>query len=161
MERNLSRIPQVALLFETNEQAHRDILRGVLRYERVSGPWSLHVAEGRAGEQRLLAMKAWGGAGIIGVIQNRAYAEAVLAARVPAVLVDPMDEARLPQGLLARYSVLASDQQAIGRLAAEHFLERKFAHFAFVGEIHGINWSRDRLMPWIDRKSTRLNSSHT
>ena len=144
MERNLSRIPQVALLFETNEQAHRDILRGVLRYERVSGPWSLHVAEGRAGEQRLLAMKAWGGAGIIGVIQNRAYAEAVLAARVPAVLVDPMDEARLPQGLLARYSVLASDQQAIGRLAAEHFLERKFAHFAFVGEIHGINWSRDR-----------------
>ena len=68
--RNLSSIPQVALLFETNEQAHRDILRGVLRYEHIHGPWSLHVAEGRTGEQRLLAMKAWGGSGIIGVIQN-------------------------------------------------------------------------------------------
>ena len=70
----LSAPPQVALLFETNEQAHRDILRGVLRYEQIHGPWSLHVAEGRAGEQRLPALKGWNGSGIIGVIQNRAYA---------------------------------------------------------------------------------------
>ena len=144
MSHNLSRIPQVALLFETNEQAQRDILRGVLRYERSHGPWSLHVAEGRAGEQRLLTMKTWGGAGVIGVIQNTAYARAVMAADVPAVLIDPVDESRLPQGLLSRHSVLASDLHAIGELAANYFLERKFAHFAFVGEIHGINWSRER-----------------
>jgi LacI family transcriptional regulator len=145
MNRNtLSKIPQVALLFETNEQAHRDILRGVLRYERIHGPWSLHVVEGRAGEQRLLTLKSWGGTGIIGVIQNRAYAEAVLAADVPSVLVDPVDEALLPQGLLARHSVFASDQRAIGELAADTFLERTFERFAFVGEIHGINWSRER-----------------
>ena len=144
MPRNLSRIPQVALLFETNEQAHRDILRGVLRYERIHGPWSLHVAEGRAGEQRLLTMKTWGGSGIIGVIQNAAYANAVLATDVPAVLIDPMDESRLPPGLLERHSVLASDLYAIGELAADHFLERHFTQFAFVGEIHDINWSRER-----------------
>ena len=144
MSHNLTKIPQVALLFETNEQAHRDILRGVLRYERIHGPWSLHVAEGRSGEQRLLTMKTWGGAGIIGVIQNRAYANAILAADVPAVLIDPMDEARLPQGLLTRHSVLASDLRAVGELAASYFLERRFAHFAFVGEIHEINWSRER-----------------
>ena len=144
MSQKLSRIPQVALLFETNEQAHRDILRGVLQYVRIHGPWSLHVAEGRAGEQRLLTLGAWGGAGIIGVIQNRAYAEAVLASGVPAVLIDPVDESLLPPGLLARHSVLASDQRAIGELAAEYFLERGFAHFAFVGEIQGINWSRER-----------------
>jgi LacI family transcriptional regulator len=144
MTRNLSAIPQVALLFETNEQAHRDILRGVLRYERIHGPWSLHVAEGRAGEQRLQDLSSWGCAGIIGVMQNKAYANAVLAAGAPAVLIDPLDEAELPPGLLARHSVLASDQRAIGELAAQHFLERRFTRFAFVGEIHGINWSRDR-----------------
>ena len=72
MSANLSSIPNVALLFETNEQAHRDILSGVLRYERAHGPWSLHVAEGRAGEQRVSALTACGGAGVIGVIQNRA-----------------------------------------------------------------------------------------
>lgn len=144
MSRNLLRIPQVALLFETNEQAHRDILRGVLHYERINGPWSLHVAEGRTGEQRLLTLKTWGGSGIIGVIQNRAYAEAVSAAEVPAVLVDPMDESLLPHGLLARHIVLASDQQGIGEMAAGYFLERGFTHFAYVGEIQGINWSRER-----------------
>jgi len=151
MTRNLSAIPQVALLFETNEQAHRDILRGVLRYERINGPWSLHVTEGRTGEQRLLAMKKWGGTGIIGVIQNRAYADAVLAAHAPAVLIDPVDESALPQGLLARHSVLASDLHAIGELAADYFLERKFTNFAFVGEIHAINWSRERGAAFAER----------
>ena len=144
MPRNLSKIPHVALLFETNEQAHRDILRGVLRYERIHGPWSLHIVEGRAGEQRLLTMRTWGGSGVIGVLQNTAYANAVLAAGVPAVLIDPMDEVRLPPGLLERHSVLASDLRAVGELAASHFLERHFTHFAFVGEIHDINWSRER-----------------
>jgi hypothetical protein len=39
--------------FETNEQAHRDILRGVLRYERIHGPWSLQRGRRtRGGEQR-------------------------------------------------------------------------------------------------------------
>ena len=141
---HLSGPPQVALLFETNEQAHRDILRGVLRYERIHGPWSLHVAEGRAGEQRLPALKGWNGAGMIGVIQNRAYADAVHAAAVPAVLIDPLDAAQLPDGLLQRHSVFASDLRAIGELAADYYLARGFAHFGFVGEIHGINWSRER-----------------
>lgn len=137
-------MPQVVLLFETNEQAHREILKGVLRYESVHGPWSLHVTEGRAGEQRLLSMRNWGGTGIVGVIQNRAYAEAVAAARVPAVLIDPIDDELLPPGLLARHSVLASDQVAIGEIAACHFLERGFTSFAFIGEVNNINWSRDR-----------------
>lgn len=137
-------MPQVALLFETNEQAHRDILKGVLRYVRNHGPWSLHVAEGRPGEQRLLTMKTWGGSGIIGVIQSKAYARAVMAAKVPAVLIDPVDASQLPAGLLDNHSVMASDQQAIGEMAAEFFIERQHTAFAFVGEVHDINWSRGR-----------------
>ncbi len=144
MTKALTIIPQVALLFETNEQAHRDILSGVLRYVRNHGPWSLHVTEGRPGEQRLLTMKAWGGSGIIGVIQNRAYAQAILAAKVPAVLIDPVDASQLPPGLLDLHSVMASDQQAIGEMAAAFFLERQYQEFAYVGEVHGINWSRNR-----------------
>jgi len=144
MSKTLKNIPQVALLFETNEQAHRDILRGVLQYVRNHGPWSLHVTEGRPGEQRLSTMKSWGGAGIIGVIQNKSYAQAVLSAGVPAVLIDPLDSSELPAGLLERHSVLASDQQAIGRMAADFFLERQYTRFAFIGEVHAINWSRDR-----------------
>jgi len=161
MSLNLSKIPHVALLFETNEQAHRDILRGVLRYERIHGPWSLHVVEGRAGEQRLLAMKTWGGSGVIGVIQNAAYANAVLASDLPAVLIDPVDESLLPPGLLARHSVLASDQHAIGGLAAEHFLERNFANFAFVGEIHQINWSRERGAAFAEHVARAGRTCHT
>ena len=99
---------------------------------------------GRPGEQRLLTMKKWGGSGIIGVIQNKAYARAVMTAEVPAVLIDPVDASKLPAGLLERYSVMASDQLSIGEMAASFFIERQYRHFAFVGEVHNINWSRDR-----------------
>ena len=57
----------------------------VIRYSGEAGQrcrLSLQVAEGRAGEQRLPALKGWNGSGMIGVIQNRAYAEAVQAADV-------------------------------------------------------------------------------
>jgi LacI family transcriptional regulator len=81
---------------------------------------------------------------MIGVIQNRAYAEAVMAADAPAVLIDPLDAVQLPDGLLQRHSVFASDLRAIGELAADYYLERGFTHFGFVGEIHDINWSRER-----------------
>ena len=144
MTKTLKRIPQIALLFETNEQAHRDILKGVLRYVHNHGSWSLHVTEGRPGEQRLMTMKTWGGAGIIGVIQNSAYARAVLSAKVPAVLIDPSDSSGLPGGLLERHSIMASDQEAIGEMAASFFLERQYEHFAYVGEVNDVNWSRDR-----------------
>jgi LacI family transcriptional regulator len=140
----LEALPRVALLFHTNEQAHRDILKGVLRYVRIHGPWSLRVAEERSGERRLRSFRSWGVSGIVGVVQDRAYAELVRSAAVPAVVIDPVDAAALPRGFLKRFPVFSSDQRAIGEMAAAHFLERGFVNFAYVGTMHEINWSRDR-----------------
>lgn len=140
----LEALPRVALLFHTNEQAHRDILRGVLRYVRVHGPWSLRVVEERSGERRLRSFRSWGVSGIIGVVQDRAYAELARSAAVPAVVIDPVDAAALPRGFLRRYPAFSSDQRAIGEMAAAHFLQRGFVNFAYVGTMHEINWSRDR-----------------
>ena len=88
-------------------------------------------------------MRRLGATGFIGRIQTPAVAKAVLAARLPAIAMD-LTEAQLAAGSpLARLSEVVPDSARAGRLAAEHFLERGFRHFAFYGD-PGRIWSRRR-----------------
>lgn len=147
---NLSRkhlrpsMPRVLLLFPTSIMACRWMLRGILRYVHSRGPWELHIIEDREGEQKLRQVQTWGVTGMIGYVHNKAHADAVLAAGVPAVIVDPLKEYLVPSNLLSRFSRVACDSHEIGRVAADYFLDRQHTNFAFVGEINDIHWSRDR-----------------
>jgi len=67
----------------------------------------------------------------------------VLSARVPVIGMDLSEEQLAPGHLLSGISELRPDSHAAGRLAAEHFLERGFRHFAFCGYAGRI-WSRRR-----------------
>jgi len=143
MSKRMLSIPKVVLLFQTNEHTHRDILSGVLQYERIHGPWSLRILEGRQGERTVRSLTMWQASAVIGVIQNPLYADAVADLKVPTILVDPADPERLP-GELKRCSAFFSDAGAIGELAADYFLGRGFTRFAYVGAPIDINWSRNR-----------------
>ncbi len=137
-------MPRVLLIFPTSIMICRRMLNGILRYAHQHGPWELHIVEDRAGEQKLRQSKAWGGTGIIGYVHNKAHAEAVLAADVPAVTVDPLKIFLDPSHPLSRLSRVSCDSLEVGRVAADYFLERHYTHFAFVGDINGLHWSHDR-----------------
>jgi len=137
-------MPKVLLLFPTSITTCRWMLRGILRYVQEFGPWELHILEDREGEQRLSHAKAWGAKGIIGYVHNKAHADIIRQAHVPSVIVDPLKEYLRPANPLSRLSRVACDSHAIGRIAADYFLERHYTNFAFVGEINAIHWSRDR-----------------
>lgn len=143
MVRRMVSIPRVVLLFQTNEHTHRDILSGVLEYERIHGPWSMRILEGRQGERTVRSLASWHASAVIGVIQSPSYADAVAGLKVPTVLVDPADFDALPAAL-KRCSAFFSDATAIGELAAEYFLGRGYTRFAYVGAPIDINWSRNR-----------------
>jgi LacI family transcriptional regulator len=143
MAHPLITIPQVAVLLPTSMKVCRDMRRGVLQYAYRHGPWGLHIIEGREGEQKLIRMKEWGCTGIIGRLYTPELAKAALAVRVPLVVMEP--GGRPPQAQpLARHSSVRCDTAAVGRMAAEYFLGRKFTHFAYVGEVHGLEWSVTR-----------------
>lgn len=126
----------VALVVETSLASGRDILRGIARYAREHGPWSLYH-EPRSLEESVPGwLRDWDGDGIIARIQNARIAEAVLAAGVP--VVDVLGVYRRPELPLAHV-----DNAAIARLAAQHFLERGFRHFGYCG-VEGVNWSEQR-----------------
>lgn len=44
-------IPKVALLLETSREYGRQLLRGIMRYARLHGPWSFVVSPGHFEQQ--------------------------------------------------------------------------------------------------------------
>lgn len=118
--------------------------RGILQYVHRHGPWGLHILEGRQGEQKLIRMKEWGCTGIIGRLYTPDLMKAALRADVPVIIMDPAPDLLNPGQPFANHSVVRSDTAAVGRMAARYFLERKYSHFAYVGEVHGLAWSQTR-----------------
>ena len=145
MSRTPHKTPQVAVLLPSSVKICRDIRRGILKYVHQHGPWGLHILEGRDGEQKLTNMREWGCTGIIIRPGSPELDNIVLKTGVPTVLVED------PKGIFLskfsprdKYSVIQSNTEAIGRMAASYFLERGFKNFAYVGEIHGMEWSVKR-----------------
>lgn len=134
--------PRVALLIETARSYGRDMLRGIVRYARLHGPWSFYLTPGDF-EQALPRMQQWGGTGTIARIETPRIAKAILAARIPTIALDLSDDQLRADNPLSRLSQVESDSSGAARLAAEHLLERGFRHYAFVG-IEGRVWSRRR-----------------
>lgn len=135
-------IPRVALLIETSRGYGRQFLRGVIRYGRLHGPWGFYITPGDL-EQVLPRMRRWGGTGIIARVETPQVARAILASKLPAVLVGLSSQRVWRNPALREFSRVYSDSVEAGRLAAEHLLERGFRHFAYVG-LPGYVWSQKR-----------------
>jgi LacI family transcriptional regulator len=136
-------MPKVALLVETSLGYGRALLRGVMRYARLNGPWAFYLHPGDL-HQLLPKMKEWGGTGIIARIETPEIAKAVLAARLPTIVLDLNLEQLSPNNPLSRLSEICPDSLKAGRSAAEHLLERGFRSFAFVGVCGKLPWSIQR-----------------
>lgn len=131
-----SRIPQVALLFEATNAYARGLLVGIGEYILSHGPWGVHYAELGREDRPPPWLASWAGQGIIVRGENRRLARAVARLRTPAVDLTP-------SRLVPRAPWVKSDDAAIARLAAQHFLERGFRHFAFCGDAR-FSWSERR-----------------
>jgi LacI family transcriptional regulator len=138
----VSKTPKVALLIETSRGYGRALLRGIVRYARLHGPWGFYVTPGDF-EQVLPRMQSWGGTGIIARIETPEVARAILQSGLPAIALDLSEEELRPPHPLCRFSEVASDSRGAARMAAEHLLERGFRHYAFVG-VAGRVWSDRR-----------------
>jgi LacI family transcriptional regulator len=135
-------LPKIALLVETSRGFGREMLRGIARYAQLHGPWSFHITAGDY-DHDVPKMKQWGGSGIIARIPNERVAKAILEADLPTIALGLTDEQMRPESPLAAFSELSSDANEVARIAAEHLLERRFRHFAYVG-LEDRAWSTRR-----------------
>lgn len=116
----------VALVVDPGLAYDRDIARGVAEYAREVGDWRLYIEEEPS--RRLPSFDAWRGQGIISSFDDPEIARSVIGAGLPVVAVGG-------EGLDPSSGIpfVATDNDAIGRLAAEHLLERALPRFGFYG----------------------------
>ena len=135
-------IPKVALLIETARGYGRELLRGIVHYAKLHGPWAFYMTPGDF-EQALPKMRQWGGTGIIARIATPEVGKAILASHLPTVALDLTEDQLAADHPFSRFSEIASDSHRAALMAADHLLQRRFSHYAFVGIAHQL-WSERR-----------------
>ncbi len=113
------RLPRVALLLETSTEYGRGLLRGIVKYVRLHGPWEYWVAPGHF-EHVLPNPSAWKGHGIIARVRSPEVANLIRQTGVPFVASSLVESGQLVHG--DRFGEIRTDSEAIAVMAAEHLL---------------------------------------
>jgi LacI family transcriptional regulator len=132
----MAEYPRVALDVETSLIYGRQLLDGVSRYMRANRPWSVYVEQHDLGSDLSGLLKRWTGDGIITRQLNAESAKLLKRRQIAAVDTGDINP---HLGILR----IGSADLTIGRIAADHLLERGFERFACCG-FSGEMWSRKR-----------------
>jgi LacI family transcriptional regulator len=152
-----AQVPQVALLLETSTEYGRGLLRGILRFSRLHGPWSLCVAPGHF-DQALPKAKSWKGNGIIARISSREMEARIKSTGLPFVASSLFESRALLQA--GRYGEIRTNSVQIGRMGALHLLDAGLRHFAFCG-FGACNWSAARETSFCETLKARSRAYST
>ena len=126
----------VALIIETSSNYGRDLLAGIVRYMRMHDRWSVFLEQRDLFKQPPRWLNKWQGDGIISRATTPRLLDAISDTGVPFVeLTDRKGD--------VEFSQIRSDDAAIGKMGAEHLLERGFKRFAYCG-YKGEAWSKRR-----------------
>jgi LacI family transcriptional regulator len=132
----LRKSPRVALLIETSKSFGRHLLRGINQYNRATTPWTIYFAERSVWDDVPRWLTKWSGDGIISRISTPEVARSLLQSSIPIV---DLNEQLRGMGI----PLISNDHAAVGRMAAEHLLQRRFEVYGYLGH-GGFQWSDRR-----------------
>jgi len=137
-----SSYPHIAVCLDQFRSHGRGVMRGIAKYVETYGPWSLFIdplADSKFSKGR---SENWRGDGILTYIEEPKRARRLHQSGIPTVeLFAYRDDNILP--------LIAHDDIAIGRVAAEHLIARHFRHFAYCGYTRSL-WSDRRQQGFTD-----------
>jgi len=133
---------KVAIILQLWQNYDRCILEGIASWCRENHNWLVFVEE--IAQSRLPDLQARGFDGLIVNFDIPEIGAALQGLKIPIVGLggaagDYQPESQIPY--------VATDNIGIGRLAAEHLLERGLRHFAFCG------YPRSRTNPWVQERA--------
>lgn len=134
----MSRAREVAILVDTATDWGRRLVRGATNYAHNHGQWHLSV-EPRGQGEHLAVPRGWRGDGVIARVGTPRMVRELNALDVPVVNVSAI----LLRG--SDFPRVTTDNDAAAKMAAEHFLERGYRHFAYVGplDLAHVRWHAD------------------
>lgn len=133
--------PSVLLFVETSREFGRGLLYGIARYSRLHGPW--RVYRGPAGLDS--SLPDWKELRLDGaIVRDVTMAESLAHSGFPVIFAQHNKDSYAP------FPAIITHSESIGRMAAEHFLDRGFQNFAFCG-LDEFVWSRMRAQHFDER----------
>jgi len=117
------RSPQVRLLIDTSSVYGRELIEGVGRYAAEHGPWSIYHEDRGLFDPLPPDLKRWRGDGVITRSVRKTDLKYLLAMGLPVVELFADFALSPPQ--------VMPNEDAIGRLAAEHLLDRGLRNIAY------------------------------
>lgn len=119
---------RVAILLESSTTWGAEANHGIARYIHAHANWSVFI-EPRGWYERLRLPPRWRGDGILARVTSQRMAMELTATGVPVVNFSYI-EVSAP-----KLVQVTTDQAALGRLAAEHLLDRGYRHLGYAGPV--------------------------
>ncbi len=151
---------KVILMMETSRTFGRSIIRGMTRYSRSRGNWiyykraPFYWATGGGEVAPKLILKVGADGLVLREQRTREQTERILSVNIPTV-VSPYTEP------FPGYPNIITDDEAIGKMAAEYLLHRSFKQFAYCGFGQKYYWSRERGRSFSQRVSEEGYEAHS
>ena len=139
-------LKHVALIIESQVVPRRNMLMGVARYIQEHEPWAIYLKPFGVEKSLDRWLNDWRGDGIIAAV-NDPNTYVVTGRGIP--VVDVVGALRLEDVPLVR-----TNDRTVGRLGAEHLLERGFRSFGFC-EYEGLEWSENRRIGFLQTLAAR------
>ncbi|MBE3145281.1 MAG: DNA-binding transcriptional regulator [Planctomycetes bacterium] len=126
----MSDIRKVLLLLETSREYGRGLLRGIVRYANLHGSWIIErqtpfYLRSEAGKDTTSLKILTEADGII--LREQKILGPARRRHIPVIV------ANFKKQSIPGFSQLVADDDQIGQMAAAHFLQRGFHHFAYLG----------------------------
>lgn len=131
----MSQVRRIAIVMGQDLGYCRGVFRGIHAYAVQKKEWVFR--DGPPDERILTPLRQWQPHGIITHLFDLKFARHVLAMRVPCVnTTSTLSQLKVP--------LVEVDHREVGRLAAEHVLQRGFQHFGYFGsEWTGVSKERE------------------
>lgn len=138
----MSKHIQVAIAFALSESHQIRVLRGIETFAEQRGNWAFAFSPEHFGGS-IAALKQWPGDGILATITTQREAHIAREMAIPVVnLSGALREPGLPRVMV--------DQEAIGRMAADHLVQCGFRHFGYFG-VRGVWYGQQRKRGFLRR----------
>ena len=129
------KLRHVALILESAVAPRRLVINGVARYIQEHEPWAVYLKPFGVEKSLPLWLANWHGDGIIAAVKDRA-SDIIAQTSIPIVdVAGGLREQNVP--------LVHTNDRSVGRLGAEHLMERGLKSFGFC-EYRGEFWSEDR-----------------
>ena len=147
------RAAKILVVIPTDTFTQRQTLEGLLEYahRNTDPPWQLHLDLSDMNPQAVRRPQTWGCDGIIAYVRKAEDRRKFMQTGLPTLLIDPYGAKAAKRHPAKKVVSIINDHEEEGRTAADYFLARGYAHYAYVGTAVPLPWSADRFRGFSDR----------